>query len=41
MQSNIAKTKKHKYELERGEKFLRFTVPYLIQLVCECEEQQM
>ena len=25
-QSNIAKTKKQKYELERGEKFLRFTV---------------
>ena len=30
-QSNIAKTKKQKYELERGEKFLRFTI-------CDCDQ---
>ena len=38
-QSNIAKTKKQNYELERGEKFLRFTV-YDCDQGSEEEEQQ-
>ena len=32
---------KHKYEHERGEKNLIFTIPWPIQLMCECEQRQV